>query len=222
MSAESAVDYYRLPKVGVAKRRLNGTWALSKLKAELLSSQTVMASNEITVPETLETTFHEQIRLDYPFTPSRLGKSVQLKPWRRLNGSWQVGSLVQKRPFGFKMGRDRSIVIDAEIATQIKAEAYANPEKLTLSAPTKLAYLPRKLDGGWYVGAETKLGNFALNGRRLRANKLSRAPRMGEFHLSPNELAGFMYSGSRHLNLDGTWTLGSMKRPEFNLHIYKE
>lgn len=146
-SAASA-GAYRLPKLGETGRRLDATWLLGGRSAEAAGYSGMAASSQITVLQSLITTYHEHARMDYPGTPAKLGAVARLAPWRRLNGNWRVGMKSSPRPFGFRVRRGISVVVETAVAVQSTCEAYVSPEKLTYFQGRAL-----KLNGDWGVGA---------------------------------------------------------------------
>ena len=176
------------------------------------------------MPHTVEITHHEAIRLDYPATPAKLGGRVRLTSWRRLDGRWGVGETTVPRRFGFPLRREGGVLTESAATVASAADAWVMPERLARPVATKLGPVARRLDGGWHLGAENRLGRFRLDGRRLRAVKLTRCPRIGEFAIVPDLPGAGSYDRSpgRRLHVDGTWRVGGPSSPTFNLTIIKE
>jgi len=170
----------------------------------------------------LETTYHEHHRIQYPATPVRLGSRVRLAPWRRLDGRWRVGEPSARRPFGFVLQRDEPFLAEGALGMASTSEAWAMPERLTRPTATKLGGTVRKLDSGWFLGAENRLGHFRLDGRRLCAVKMVEYPRIGNFNLAM-DIPGAVYEPgpARHLRLDGAWRVGGPAAPEFKLEVFR-
>ncbi|MBL8473713.1 MAG: hypothetical protein JNM98_18125 [Rhodocyclaceae bacterium] len=221
-AAEASV--YRLPALAEPDRRVNGAWRLGGRSLFVTGHARLAKYVELPVPVSLLTTFHEKYEMAYPATPTRLGCRVRLAGWRRLDGSWRVGGVVAPRLFGFALGRDRTLLADGALNLSSSASAYVFPERLLRDAPTKLAGTVRKLDGSWALGAENRIGHFALDGRRLRAAHFKAYPRIGKFRLGldgadiSNEPSGFE---PRKLRLDGTWRVGGPAAPEFRFKVIK-
>lgn len=224
MQSAASAPAYRLPKLSEADRRLDGTWRVGGRGLDTDSHADITSSSTIALPHTVEITHHEAIRLDYPATPAKLGGHARLSPWRRLDGRWSVGETTVPRPFGFALRREGGVLAESETVISSSADAWAMPEKLARPIATKLGAVPRRLDGRWYVGAENRLGRFRLDGRRLRAMKLTTCPRIGQFSVAPDLPGANSYDRSpgRRLHLDGSWRIGGAAAPTFNLTIIKE
>ena len=223
MQSHASAEVYGQPQLSQPDRRLNGAWKVGGRKLDASSNASISASSETALPIAVDVMHHETVRLDYPATPFRLGSHVRLSPWRRLDGRWSIGAMSRSRPFGFALRRDISVLAESEASIQIDASAYAWPERLTRPAATKLTDTWRRLDGQWSLGAENRLGRFALDGRRLRARKLFTSPRIGGFSLA-QEIPGAVYEAApvRRLQLNGGWRLGAPAAPDFTLTVIKE
>ncbi|SFB30574.1 phage tail protein I [Azotobacter beijerinckii] len=202
---------YRLPALAEPDRRLNGSWRLGGRAAELLGHTQIASSSQIAVAPALELVPRTAVDLVYPATSATLARRVRLSAWRRLDGRWALGAAAQARPFGFRMGRDRTLPIDTATTLVAQASTCATPERLGGQA-LRLATVRRRLDGRWALGAEQRLGRFRLDGRRLRARRFTRHRRLGQFALGP----------VRRLRLNGGWQVGGPARPTFTFHIVKE
>lgn len=222
MESESSASVYRLPKLGETARRLDGTWQLGGRSLHVGSYASMDKRIDLPASTSLETTYHEQYQIKYPANPSRLGSRVRLSSWRRLDGRWGVGGLSSPRPFGFPLVRGEPFLAESELGMASTANAWAMPERLTTPVATKLASKPRKLNGGWFLGAESRLGRFRLDGRRLRAMKMVECPRIGGFRVM-TEVPGAVYATgeARRIRLDGAWRIGGPAAPEFKLDVFK-
>lgn len=138
--------------------KLNGQWQVGN---RIVSFAELVAKSEIIVKHDVVTTFVEPIRLDYPFTPQKLGGFPKLGTWRTLNSQWQLGKVTQASPFGFQL-RTPSIYIDHEQTLDKDIIGYVNKGKFTLPKTATLS-AKNKLSGRWQVGG-AYAGNLALNG----------------------------------------------------------
>ncbi|HEJ4320070.1 TPA: hypothetical protein SL531_001357 [Pseudomonas aeruginosa] len=223
MESHASASAYRLPTIGEKDRRLDGTWRLGGRSIYVGSRALMQKRVNMDVPADLLTTFHEHHQIKYPANPARLGARVRLSSWRRLDGRWKVGGLLAPRPFGFTLERGEPFLIESSTTMASEASMWAFPERLTRAAATKLTGTPRQLNGSWYLGAENKLGRFRLNGRRLRAMKMTKYPRLGHFKVAADIPGEEQYvSGTvRRLRLDGGWQIGSPAAPEFTFEAFK-
>lgn len=211
MQSAAEASVYRLPVLAEPDRRLNGSWRLGGRAAEILGHIRIAASAQVAVEPALELVPRTVVELVYPATPASLATRVRLEAWRRLDGRWAVGAADQARPFGFRMGRDRTLPIDTATTLVARASACATPERLGSQA-LRLSTIQRRLDGHWALGAEQRLGRFRLDGCRLRARRFTRHRRLGQFALGP----------VRRLRLNGGWQIGGPAQPTFTFHITKE
>lgn len=229
MHIESTAEdiVYRIPLVGEPGRRLNGAWALSRRQLDAFGWGALDKQIAVTQPHDLLTTHHDQFRIDYPFTPRKLGSA------RRLDGRWMLregqrlrSAWAGQRLDGWRLGRKPGITVAYESTLHLEYPVSASPARLSLSpAPSRLARWGRRLDGSWPLGAVSRFGRFRLDGRmRLRARKMEQANELGSFRLGLNELAGTSTAPvspvSRRLPLSG-WKLGAMSAPEFTIAIVK-
>ena len=224
LQSAASAPAYRLPKLAEDDRRLDGTWKIGGRGLDTDSHADLRSLTEIALPHTVESTHHETIRLDYPATPAKLGGRVRLTSWRRLDGRWGVGETTVPRRFGFPLRREGGVLTESAATVASAADAWVMPERLARPLATKLGPVARRLDSGWQLGAENRLGRFRLDGRRLRAVKLTRCPRIGEFAIVPDLPGAGSYDRSpgRRLHVDGTWRVGGPSSPTFNLTIIKE
>lgn len=218
---------YRMPKVGEPGRRLDGSWALSRRQAEAFGWGALDKQVVVEQPQKLLTTFHEEIRLDYPFTPRKLGSA------RRLDGRWKLragaklkAAWAGQKLDGWKLGRQPGITAEHELSADLRGTASAAPARLPPNpAPKRLARWNRRLDGAWTLGAVSRFGEFKLDGgMRLHARKMTQANALGSFRLGLNELDGTSTAPNspepRRRPLNG-WKLGAMEPPEFSIAIVK-
>lgn len=224
MQSHASAIAYRLPKLSEPDRRLDGSWKVGGRAQDVDSHALMASSSQIAVPQDVQIALHESLRMNYPATPAKLGGYARLSPWRRLDGRWSVGETTVPRAFGFKVRREQSVLVESTTALASVAQAYVSPEKLAMPVATKLSPVARRLDRSWQLGAENRIGRFRLDGRRLRAHKLTQCPRIGLFSIVPDLPGGEAYARSpgRRLHLDGGWRVGGPAAPEFTLNIIKE
>lgn len=228
MQSAASAYVYRLPKlaerIDVPHRRLDGAWRIGSRSTDTESNASITASSVIAVPQQVSISYHEAIRIDYPATPAKLGNRTRLAAWRRLDGRWAVGSNTAERNFGFKIRSDKAIKVKTCTTMASASEAHVSPERLAMRTPTKLAQTNRRLDASWHPGAENRIGRFHLDGRRLRAYKLTLCPRIGQFTIASGAIdadaSGRM--SSRRLYLNADWRIGGTAAPEFTINIIKE
>lgn len=224
MQSSTAAIAYRLPKLAETDRRLDGSWRIGGRGADTDSHAHITVASQIAAPQDVVFTHHENIRLDYPATPAKLGGRAHLAPWRRLDGRWSVGETIAARPFGFKVRSEDAIQAETCTAVTVASQAYVSPERLAQPAATKLAPVARRLDRSWHLGAENRIGRFHLDGRRLRAHKLTICQRIGRFTII-QDLPGVDMSErlpSRRLRLNSGWRIGGPAAPDFTISIIKE
>jgi hypothetical protein len=80
-----ADDVYRLPALE-RWRRLNGSWALSRRRSTALTAARLLQRATIGRPAAVSTIHRDWIRLDYPRTPTRLGRMLLV------DGRWRLGA----------------------------------------------------------------------------------------------------------------------------------
>lgn len=223
LESTASASIYRLPKLGETDRRLDGTWRLAGRSLYVGSHAAMQKRIEMAAPAGLVTTFHDKHQIKYPATPARLGSVARLASWRRLDGRWGVGERVVRRPFGFAIESDDAFLIESALGMSSTANAWAMPEKLARPAATKLTGAARRLNGAWFLGAENRIGRFRLDGRRLRAMKMTQCPRLGRFSIAPDTPGGVEYASGdvRCLRLDGAWRIGGPAAPEFKFEVFK-
>lgn len=141
MQSATAAPAYRLPHLAETDRRLDGTWRIGGRGLDTDSHAGVQVAAEIAATHAVEITHHETIRLDYPATPEKLGGRARLASWRRLDGAWRVGEATRRRPFGFALRRDRSVLAESAATLAMRSECCATPARLS-----------GRLDGTWRVG----------------------------------------------------------------------
>lgn len=224
MKSKAEVGVYGGAKVGQLGRHIDGTWRLNGHDLETMSYASMKKSIALKQDVSLITTFHDFYTIQFPGNPDRLGKFTSLDGSWRLDGShslpgpWRAPALG-----GFQLMRPE-ILTESSRVIGVDSEANACPARLSAQSPTKLRYRNRRLNGDWPLGAESRFGEFSLNGVPLRSRKMREAHRLGRFKLTFNELAGLpeRESGDGDLPLDGTWRLGSMARPGFSMTITRE
>lgn len=223
--AETTV--YRAPQLGEPGRRLDGSWALSRPQSDAFGWAALDKQIAVTQPQQLLTTFHDQVRIDYPFTPRKLGSA------RRLDGRWKLragaklkAAWAGQKLGGWKLGRQPGITAEHELSADLRGTASAAPARLPPNpVPKRLARWNRRLDGAWSLGAVSRFGEFRLDGSmRLHARKMTQANVLGAFRLGLNELDGTSTAPDspepRRRPLNG-WKLGAMEPPEFSIAIVK-
>lgn len=199
ISSESSIDAYRTPKVGEPGRRVDGTWALSRPQSEAFSWGELDKQVAIEQPQALLTTFHDQIRINYPFTPRKLGSA------KRLDGRWRIGAGVKLKAAwagqklnGWKLGRAPGVAAEATGSLSIKATATAAPERL-FSDP-----VPPALSSD----SPLTMGNFSLGLDEWQGRKGTAGVRTAQHP-------------GRRLRLTG-WPLGGMASPGSSRRLEKQ
>lgn len=109
---------------------------------------------EIGSPAIAEYTSRDAFEASFTTPRVRLTRSAPLSSWRRLDGSWRVGSLVARRPFGFRMGRDRSVIVESAGVLAIDCAVRAHPERLPKVSDQLY------LNGSWQLGAHASPAFF--------------------------------------------------------------
>ena len=223
ITSAASAPAYRLPKLAEIDRRLDGTWRIGGRALDADSHALITSKSDVMAPIDAIVTYHEREQIKYPATPSRLGGKTRLSAWRRLDGRWAVGQTEFKRPFGFAIKRDESIVVESSATLASSSDAWAIPERLVRPVATKLSPVARRLDGRWHVGAENRVGRFRLDGRRLRAMKMTECPRIGGFTVVQDidDSQGYERSPGRRLRLDGEWRIGGPAAPDFSFVVTK-
>lgn len=228
ISSEIGVDAYRSPRLGEHGRRVDGTWALSRPQSEVFSWGDLDKQVAIDQPQALLTTFHDQIRINYPFTPRKLGRARRLDGrWRLREGEHIKAAWAGQKLDGWALGRKPGINAECSLSVDIRGAASAAPSRLPPNPePKRLTRWARRLDGGWTLGAISRLGEFQLDGSmRLHARKMTDAHSLGGFRLGLNELNGTSSAPSgtnpRRRPLNG-WKLGSIEPAEFSIAIVKK
>lgn len=221
MSSLAGVTAAGLPRVGEVLTRLDGSWGLGRRSIHVGRSTSISSKCDMPNEPSAQVVFFDNARIDLQGTPSRLGRQPQLGSWRRLDGRWSVGEF--SRPFGFSLRRDRPIDGESRglVEKQFDCDKFMSAERLARPAAIKLARTPRRLDGSWFAGSENKLGRFRLDGRRLRANKLTTCPRLGGFAVSRETPGVSTYDAgpARRLRLDGGWMVGRIAGPEVTIKV---
>lgn len=217
MQSDSTTVLYDLPRL--AQRHLDRTWRLSRVAASSAGEARLQKSAELAIAPELTSVMHEQGETAPPRLPGR----HRLMPWMRLNGGWVLGDTrAAGLRFGQKLGCNNPIDVESMSTLQVHGETYASPERLTRPAIVYLGRWPRRLDGSWHLGAEQRLGHFHLDGRPLRAPRLSWANRLGRFALMRSTVSGGPQITPRKLPLDGRWQLGGPAAPVSEIQIIKE
>jgi hypothetical protein len=216
MSSTSSLLTGGMPKVGDSWRRIDGSWSLGLRAIHASRSALISSRSKVDAEPSAQVIFSERIRLDLQGTPDRLGRHPKLTSWRRLDGRWSVGEV--SRPFGFSLRLEEPIQIGSQALLEKRFDCgkMLSSERLVRPSAIKLARTFRRLDGSWFVGAENKVGLFKLDGRRLRANKLTTCHRLGGFSLSREipGVSGYAAGLGRSLRLDGGWFVGRIAGPE--------
>lgn len=147
-----AVDAYDLmPRTGEPWRRLGDGWALGRRRSnEMLSVAQLEQRADLSAQAHIQTVLGEHIRLDYPFTPKRVGRMLRLDGrwrlgtghtlWRSyhpLDGAWALrpgerfwaggGPLLDGR---WTLGRALPIPASADTLARLNAPIVAAPERL--------------------------------------------------------------------------------------------
>lgn len=199
IASESNVDAYRTPKVGESGRRVDGTWALSRPQSEAFGWGRLDKQVVVDQPQALLTTFHDQIRINYPFTPRKLGRARRLDGrWRLREGERLKAAWAGQKLDGWKLGRTPGIIAEAQGSLSVNATAPAAPERLfsDLLAPSLSSVSPHAL------------GNFSLGLDEWQRNSGAERSRP-----APHK--------SRRLRLTG-WPLGGMASPGSSRQLQKQ
>ena len=150
---------YRSRYLAEPDLKLNGQWQVGD---RIVSFADLVASSDIIIQHDVISTFVDHTRLDYPFTPQKLGGVPKIGTWRSLNGQWQLGKVSRPSPFGFQL-RTPSIYIEHDQALNKNIIAYVNQGKFTLPKTVTLS-AKNKLAGGWKIGG-AYAGSLELNGQ---------------------------------------------------------
>ncbi len=147
---------YRPRYLNELNLKLNGQWQVG---GRIVSTAKIVANSELDNKPEISETFVEAVRLDYPFTPPKLGGFPQLGTWRKLDAHWQVGAIIERRPFGFQLRKpsvypDTTADLISEIDTHVNGGKFRLPKLETLSG--------QYLTGFWQVGKASK--DLPLNG----------------------------------------------------------
>ena len=150
---------YRSRYLAEPDLKLNGQWQVGD---RIVSFADLVASSDIIIQHDVISTFVDHTRLDYPFTPQKLGGVPKIGTWRSLNGQWQLGKVSRPSPFGFQL-RTPSIYIEHDQALNKNIIGYVNQGKFTLPKTVTLS-AKNKLAGGWKIGG-AYAGSLELNGQ---------------------------------------------------------
>ena len=150
---------YRSRYLAEPDLKLNGQWQVGD---RIVSFADLVASSDIIIQHDVISTFVDHTRLDYPFTPQKLGGVPKIGTWRSLNGQWQLGKVSRPSPFGFQL-RTPSIYIEHDQALNKNIIAYVNQGKFTLPKTVTLS-AKNKLAGGRKIGG-AYAGSLELNGQ---------------------------------------------------------
>lgn len=203
--------YDLMPRAGESWRRLDGRWALGRRRRhELLSIAQLDQRAAIAAGAQVQAVFGESIRLDYPFTPKRIGRML------RLDGRWTLG-------------RAPSIGVDASFQGRADIALLGRAPTLGRAYSRRIHRRPRPLDGSWTLKALHRLGQFRLDGRTaLKTRKMTQSQVLGQFKLMCNEAgrAWPIYDETAVWRdqpvLNGAWRVGaSPQRASASLIIIK-
>lgn len=153
IQSDSSAIVYRLPKISEKDRRLDGSWRIGGHGLDADSNLLVKTASQITVTPQTDTIHHEQIRMDYPATPGRLGGFTKLSNWRRLNGQWQVGAVLFRKPFGFKIIRDHGIHLESAALISTVDTLWPTAERLPANTSPLVGERRLYINGSWKVGS---------------------------------------------------------------------
>lgn len=201
--------YDLMPRAGEPWRRLDGRWALGRRRRhELLSLAQLDQRAAIAAGAQVQAAFGESIRLDYPFTPKRIGRMLRLdgrwrlgtghtlwRSYRPLNGTWALkpgerfwagkGPPLDGR---WTLGRAPSIGVDASFQGRADIALLGRAPTLGRAYSRRIHRRPRPLDGSWTLKALHRLGQFRLDGRTaLKTRKMTQSQVLGQFKLMCNE-----------------------------------
>lgn len=143
-----------MSSLGMAKAISTQAWSAGSIIAEL--DMGALKTVQTGSPAVIEATCRDAYEAEFTAPRVRLTRSISLNHWRRIDGSWRVGSMVRSRAFGFRMGRDRSVIVESVGSLAINCALRAHPERL----PSASAQL--YLNGRWQLGAAASPA-FSLN-----------------------------------------------------------
>lgn len=194
----SAARAYRLPIIGEADRRLDGTWAIDRRQADALTRSALRV--HAAAPKTLETRSRwvEHFRLLYPYTPKSLDQD------RTLDGYWRLGLRAPKlgQPFhGRKLGRALS-------AEQSHTDYHVTNEQGDFT-PLHISdgaggFIPYRVKNVWALGRNRP-------GIITEVSRFTRKPSW-VVSVAPVRLAGDRLTG---------WPLGGFRLPKATLALRK-
>ena len=136
--------------------KLNGQW---KVGGRIVGISKLISKSEVDSKPEIDSLFQENIRIDYPFTPPKLGGFAQLGTWRKLDASWRIGGIVSHKPFGFKL-QNQFIHADATANLVSDFNLNVNRGKFKLLSNNTLHGQDLsdlwdknfRLDGSWSIG----------------------------------------------------------------------
>lgn len=158
LSIPGESSIYRLPQLGERWRRLDGTWALGQRAAEAVSDASMIKLSELKrLAIGSESTHVEQIRLDYPQTPARLGSPLRLGNGMSLSGRYRLSHAWagQKLNGSFRLAQ-------GGVAAEHGAGLRAFGSALATQA-NRLGQRNLKLGGAWSVGGRLVAEGYAMD-----------------------------------------------------------
>lgn len=212
-----AVATAGLPRVGQSNRRLDNSWRLGARVIDVGSSAQLLSKSTVPVPVSASVGFHEHSRLSYPVNPARLaGPVTRLTPWNRVDGRWAVGSQIRRLPFGFKMGRDGSVLIETS------GFVGASSDPSTVGPSVALGQPGRVLDGSWGLsGRDATAFSDAVLVARSTIDMTATLAVSHRFHghaVYPGDrpkLSGGVRRLAAWSRVDGSWRVGAAQRTRF-------
>ncbi len=149
---------YRLPKLGERLRRLDGSWALGGRAPDAMSEVEMRKRSDLPVAGVeASITYGEQIRLDYPATPKKLGAAMKLGQGLGLGGQYQLRQAWagQKLDGSFR-------IASAGVRAEQQAEIHVGDSALA-ARPYYLGLKGLKLGGAWSVGGRLITEAYAMD-----------------------------------------------------------
>jgi len=189
----TAMGFFRKLKAD----KLNGSWGIGGGGGIGVQEETA-CTKQIGIDGEFLSDFlahsRKAVALTYPVNPERLGSLVRLKPWKRLDGRWGVGSVAGNAPKvgnGWKLGSGYGVRAETEAAGNISTACGMYVRLGKAHYRVGHAWF-RRLNGTWAIGAFAQLdGTWRLNGTvQLRAP-----------HIGPH-----------YRRVNGSWELGVTRR----------
>ena len=149
---------YRLPKLSERLRRLDGSWALGARALHAASEAGMSKRSDLPAIKAGATIEHgEQIRLDYPTAPRKLGAAMKLGQGLGLGGQYQLKEAWggQKLDGSFRLARP-GVLAEYSAGIIISDSALA-------ARANRLGMKGLKLGGAWSIGGRLIAESYAMN-----------------------------------------------------------